>query len=123
MTKKEALSIAIQSIDNEEVTAVLKTMLAALNRSNTEEQKEKRRDATAKARNAMVVPLIPIIKNAMVGKGALTAKEIYEAAKDNLPEDFSAAKVQNILLRELADSVVKTETKGKANTYTLNEEG
>ena len=36
-----------------------------------------------------------------------------------LPADFTAAKVQYILIHELADEVVKTEAKGKANVYTL----
>ena len=49
----------------------------------------------------------------------MTAKEIFTAARERLPQDFTAPKVQNILLREMADELVKTEAKGKANTYRL----
>lgn len=75
----------------------------------------KRKEATAKARAEMCAQVVPILREVITTD--MTAKEIYAAARERLPQDFSAAKVQNILLREMKDELVKTETKGKANTY------
>ena len=49
----------------------------------------------------------------------MTAKAIYEAAKDNLPEGFSPSKVQYALLNYWADEVVKIENAKSANEYRL----
>ena len=49
---------------------------------------------------------------------AHTAKEIFEAVNDSLPEGFTAAKVQYGLLHYWADEVEKIPGEGKApNTY------
>lgn len=49
----------------------------------------------------------------------VTATEIYEACKDNLPEGFTRAKVTYGLTHYWSDSVVKID--GKVNTYRLKE--
>lgn len=77
----------------------------------------KRKEQTNEARKALVAQVAPIVRNAMCAN-PMTAKEIF-AACEGLPEDFTAAKVQYLLLHEMASEVVKTEAKGKANTYTL----
>ena len=61
--------------------------------------------------------VLPILRDALTEGG--TAKEIFERCADALPADFTSAKVQYILLHELADEVIKTEVKGKPNTYRL----
>ena len=38
---------------------------------------------------------------------------------NNAPDKVNLLKVQAVLLREMKDELVKTETKGKANTYRL----
>ena len=48
-----------------------------------------------------------------------TWDELYEAAKAELPTDFTHNKVQNVLLREMRPELVVTEAKGRANTYRL----
>lgn len=90
-------------------------------RTSSEEAKAKRsamqKEKTAKARAELVSTVVPVLRKHLTSD--ITAKELFEVAKDELPQDFSAAKVQNILIREMAPELVKTETKGKANTYRL----
>jgi len=128
MTKKEALTLAMNAITVEtdtdrEVVATIQHMIDQLStprktsREALEKQYAARKEKTATARAELVAAIVPVLRTVI--RGDMTAKEIYEAAKDALPTDFSAAKVQNILLREMASELVKTEAKGKANTYRL----
>lgn len=121
MTRKDALNYAIANIDNEEVKDTLSNILASISHARSDESKAnanaKRKEATAIARAELVAKVAPIIRKAMTTEPQ-TAKEIF-ANCEGLPEDFSVAKVQNILLREMATEVNKVETKGKANTYSL----
>ena len=117
MTYAIALSTAIDTMKNDypEVTE----RLAALrdNLAKRANNSENVRAKNAAKRAEMVGKIIPILRKAITAD--MTAKEIYAAAKGELPEDFTAPKVQNILLREMAPELIKTETKGKANTYRL----
>ena len=141
MTKKDALTIALSTltastytnpsfdgkdttrkeIPVEEVREVITKMIAQLSKSRTtsDEAKAKasakRKEATAKARAELCANVVPILREVITTD--MTAKEIFAAAQERLPQDFTAAKVQNILLREMKDELIKTETKGKANTY------
>lgn len=81
-------------------------------------QAEKRKAETAAKRAEMTAQVIPVIRAAMSNK-PMTEKEIFEAAADNLPADFSAIKVRNVLLREMADEVVKADNGRNPNTYAL----
>lgn len=109
--------------DRDATIARLEALRDSLTKRNTvsEEAKakrsEKQKAATAAARVELVNKVAPILRNYL--NEDITAKALFEAAKAELPADFSAAKVQNILLRELKDELIKTETKGKANTYRL----
>ena len=89
--------------------------------TSSDEAKAKRsamqKEKTAKARAELVSTVAPVLRKHLTSD--ITAKELFEVAKDELPQDFSAAKVQNILIREMAPELVKTEAKGKANTYRL----
>lgn len=79
-----------------------------------------RKEKTAQARIALIATVAPILREALSkADNGMTAKELYEAAKDSLPADFSAPKVQNILRREMAQELTVTEAKGKANVYAL----
>lgn len=129
MTKKDALSYAINAINainvscdtepEREVIQILQKMIDQLSqpRKSSDEAKAKAKAKRADARAALMAQVLPIIRESVAEGG--TAKEIFERCADALPEDFTSAKVQYILLHELADEVVKTEVKGKANTYTL----
>ena len=123
MTKKEALTIALSTISDADAKTVIEGMIAQLSkpRKTSDEakaaQSAKRKAATAQARAEMTAQVIPILREVITKD--MTAKEIFAAASDRLPEGFTAPKVQNILLREMAPELVKTETKGKANTYRL----
>ena len=140
MTKKDALTIAAnimndtiatmetieENEENELFSAVetINAMIAQLSKPHapaSEESKakanEKRRAETAAARAELVAAVAPVLHKYLTEDK--TAKELFEVAAAELPQDFSAAKVQNILLREMASEVVKTEAKGKANTYRL----
>lgn len=81
-------------------------------------QAEKRKAETAAKRAELTAQVIPVIRAAMSDK-PMTEKEIFEAAKANLPADFSAIKVRNILLREMEPMVAKADNGRNPNTYTL----
>ena len=83
-------------------------------------QAEKRKTETAAARAELIAKVAPAIRKVMSEK-PMTEKEIFEAAKTELPVDFSAIKVRNVLLREMADEVVKTDNGRNPNTYALRE--
>lgn len=127
MTKKTALELAIATLStdttNEEIVETLQKMVEQLSapRHVSEDTKArtnaKRKNATAVARVELIAKVVPVLRKYLASD--VTAKELFEQAKAELPTDFSAAKVQNVLLREMAPELIKTETKGKANTYRL----
>lgn len=128
MTKKNAIerAIAVLSIDNanDEAVETLQKMLEGLEKARTpmsEEKKAelsaKRKAETAAARSELLAKVTPVLRKYL--SNPLTAKELFEVAKNELPSDFSWQKVQNILIREMAVELTKTEVKGKPNTYQL----
>lgn len=129
MTKKNAIerAIAVLSIDNanDEAVETLQKMLEGLEKARTpmsEEKKvelaTKRHEATVAARTAEGELVIPVLSKYLAqSTEGLTAKGLFEVAKDELPVGFSWNKVQNYLIRELAPKVEKIEVKGKPNTY------
>ena len=123
MTKIEALREALNTLTNTEAREVVEKMIAQLSKPHTAspeakaKMNAKRKEATAVARAELVANVAPILRKYLTSD--VTAKELYEVAKSELPSDFTAPKVQNILLREMAPELVKTEAKGKANTYRL----
>ena len=123
MTKKEALTIALSTLTDTDARATIEGMIAQLSkpRKTSDEakavQSAKRKAATAQARAELCAQVIPILRDVITTD--MTAKEIFAAASDRLPDGFSAPKVQNILRREMAAELVTTETKGKPNTYRL----
>lgn len=134
MTKKNALELAISILStdnaNDEAVETLQKMVEQLeNRTPMSEEKKaelsaKRKEATKTAREELVGKVAPVLRKYLTAlrkylTAPMTAKELYETAKEELPSDFSWQKVQNILLREMAEELVKVEAKGKANTYAL----
>lgn len=125
MTKKNALTIALSalnSLDTDVALEARETISKMIDSfSMTDEQKakqnEKRKAATATARIALVNKVAPILRKYLTSD--VSAKELFALASDELPQDFSANKVQNILLREMRPELVIVEAKGKANTYRL----
>lgn len=129
MTKKEALNVAMTALNlvntNEatEAKEVVTKMIESLSvtRALSDEAKASmnaaRKEKTAAARAELVAKVAPVIRAAMTTEPQ-TAKEIFAKCK-GLPEDFTAAKVQNVLLREMKNESHVTEAKGKANTYHL----
>ena len=129
MTKKNALTVALTALnlvntdEAVEARATLTKMIETLSTSRTlsdeakAKQNELRKAKTAAARSELVARVAPVIRAAMTTEPQ-TAKEIF-ANCVGLPEGFTAAKVQNVLLREMRDSINVTEAKGKANTYNL----
>ena len=122
ITRVDALNFAISAItpvnDTErEVVAVLERVRdqIAKPRKTSDEAKAKRKEKNAQARATLMTQVLPVIREG-IGDGG-TAKEIFERCAGALPEDFTANKVQYILLHELADEVDKIEAKGKANVY------
>ena len=127
MTYAVALTTAIDSMKDtmpevaERLTALRDTLAKRSQRSDDSKAKAsaKRKEQNAAKRAEMCAQIVPILRDAITTD--MTAKEIFTAAQDHLPQDFTAAKVQAILLREMKDEVIKTESKGKANTYRLAE--
>ena len=129
MTKKNALTVALNALnlvntdEAVEARATLAKMIETLSTSHTlsdeakAKQNELRKAKTAAARAELVAKVAPVIRAAMTTEPQ-TAKEIF-ANCVGLPEGFTAAKVQNVLLREMRDSISVNEAKGKANTYNL----
>lgn len=129
MTKKNALTVALNALnlvntdEANEARVTVQAMIDALSKSRTlsdeakAAQSEMRKAKTAAARAELVAKVVPVIRAAMSTE-PMTAKEIF-ANCVGLPEDFTANKVQNVLLREMRADVNVTEAKGKANTYHL----
>ena len=123
MTKHDALVYALDTVmkynDNNEVREVLTTMIAQLSkpRKTSDASKEKAKIKRANARAELMTQVLPIIREAIADGG--TAKEIFERCADALPDDFTSAKVQYILLHEMKDEVEKIEQKGKPNIYKM----
>ena len=130
ITRVDALNIAINSIpmDIENPTEVVEVLTKirdqiAKPRKSSDEAKAKAKAKRADARATLMAQVLPILRDGLsnypdVGQ---TAKELYEGNRDILPADFTVNKVQYILLHEMKDEVIKTEAKGKANTYRLAE--
>jgi len=127
MTYAVALSTAIETMKDtnpevaERLTALRATLAKRSQRSEDSKAKAsaKRKQQNAEKRAEMCAEIVPILREVITTD--MTAKEIFAVAQDRLPKDFTANKVQAILLREMKDEVIKTETKGKANTYRLAE--
>lgn len=128
MTKVQALYNVLYNYEgmDMETRLVLEGMVAQLERARdtSEEAKaktnEKRRKKTAQARAALMEKVLPVLRDALSKyEVGVTAKELYANCADRLPEDFTVAKVQAVLLCEMKDEVIKTETKGKPNLYEI----
>jgi len=124
LTRVDALNIAINSIpmDIENPTEVVEVLTKirdqiAKPRKSSDEAKAKAKVKRANERATLLAPVLPILRDVITTD--MTAKEIFAAASDRLPKDFTDKKVQYILLNEMKDEVIKTETKGKPNTYRL----
>lgn len=121
MTKKDALTVALNFVPADEGKAreIITSMIEQLSkqRKTSDEAKAKAKAKRADARAELCAQVVPILREVITTD--MTAKEIFAAASDRLPKDFSDKKVQAILLREMKDEVVKTEAKGKPNTYRL----
>ena len=129
ITRVDALNFAIDCIqsapaysesrgDGEIVDVLTKIRdQIAKPRKTSDEAKAKAKDKRAKARTALMEQVLPIVREGVADGG--TAKEIYERCADALPSDFTTAKVQYILLHEMADEVIKVEQKGKPNVYKM----
>lgn len=127
LTRVDAMNYAIAAVTNstevltnpDEIVEVLTKIRdqIAKPRKSSDEAKAKAKAKRADARNALMGQVLPIVRESVAIGG--TAKEIYERCADALPADFTTAKVQYILLHEMADEVVKTEAKGKPNVYKM----
>ena len=121
MTKKDALTVALDFVPADESKAreIITSMIEQLSkqRKTSDEAKAKAKAKRADARATLLAQVLPILRDTITTD--MTAKEIFAAASDRLPKDFTDKKVQYILLNEMKDEVVKTEAKGKPNTYRL----
>jgi len=129
ITRVDALNFAIDELSkggqvDTEYTEVVEILTKirdqiAKPRKSSDEAKAKAKAKRADARATLMAQVLPILREVITTD--MTAKEIFAAAQERLPQDFTANKVQAVLLREMKGEVIKTETKGKANTYRLAE--
>ena len=129
ITRVDALNFAIDCIQSApaysesrgdgEVVEILEKIRdqIAKPRKTSDEAKAKAKAKRADARASLLAPILPVLRDTITTD--MTAKEIFTAAADRLPKDFTDKKVQYILLNEMKDEVIKTEAKGKPNTYRL----
>lgn len=129
ITRVDALNFAIdciqsapaysESLGDGEIVDVLTKIRdqIAKPRKVSEDTKARAKAKRANERAVLVAKVLPIIREGVADGG--TAKEIFERCADALPADFTVAKVQYILLHEMANEVVKTEAKGKPNVYKM----
>ena len=112
-------TIRTETFTQQEVQEVIEKMIAQLSkpRKTSDASKEKTKIKRANARAELMTQVLPIIRDAIADGG--TAKEIFERCADALPDDFTSAKVQYILLHEMKDEVEKIEQKGKPNVYKM----
>lgn len=112
-------TIRTETFTQQEVQEVIEKMIAQLSkpRKTSDASKEKAKIKRANARAELMMQVLPIIREAIADGG--TAKEIFERCADALPDDFTSAKVQYILLHEMKDEVEKIEQKGKPNVYKM----
>lgn len=105
--KKNTIETMIAYLNGQTIdTAALKDELTAeLDRVTAKTR------ANSEIRNTVT----PIVMDAL-SDTPQTAKEIFAAIADKVPADYTAAKVQYILLH--TDGVVKHENARSANTYT-----
>jgi len=103
----------------DKIEALRATLVKRSERSDEAKEKAsiKRKEQTAAKRAELCAQVVPILRDVMTTD--MTAKEIFAAAKERLPQDFTANKVQYILLNDMKGEVVKTEAKNKPNTYRL----
>ena len=131
ITRVDALNFAIDEltkggqVDTEytEVAEILGKIRdqIAKPRKSSDEAKAKAKTKRADARGKMLSEVLPILRVALTGSDGFTAKELYDHCVDQLPTDFTDKKVGYILLHEMADEVVKTEVRGKANIYKMKD--
>ncbi len=142
MTKSEAMTVAINLVDDymniaTELTSEQKEKLmrakevytsykTTLDKPRTvspetaakrEKAAEDRKIATKEARAKLIAEVAPVLRKYLTTD--VTAKELTEKASAELPADFTWHKVQNILSRELAPELVRTERKKGGDTYRL----
>ena len=134
MNYVDALNIALETMATVEQSDVivkaterLSTMRETyMNRANnprkmSDEKKAeisaKRKAETAAARAELMANVGPVLRKYLVEPR--TAKELFELAKAELPEDFTWNKVQAVLVRDMKDELIKVEVKGKPNTYQM----
>jgi len=103
----------------ERLTALKASVEKRNSMHGSDEARAKRKAETAAKRAEMTAPIIPVIRAVMSVDKPMTEKEIFNAAADNLPADFTPIKVRNILLREMEPMVVKNDNGRNPNTYVL----
>lgn len=118
---ENAIRVLSTSIENAETIERLQSLATSLAKRNAHKSsdavKARQAEKRANARTEIVNVVAPIVRKAMTSEPS-TAKEIFEHC-EGLPEGFTSAKVQYLLLHEMAEEIVKTEAKGKPNTYHL----
>lgn len=132
ITKKDALNLAIAALSaaetpDHDAIAVLQNMADKLSvrKPVSDEYKAKvsaeRKEKAHAARVALMDVVLPVIRKTMSGAGALTAKEIFAIAQNELPADYTWQKVQAALLREMKGevNVIEGTKKEPANKYEL----
>lgn len=76
-----------------------------------------RTTAKSRANTELYASAMPVVEK-VLDAAPRTSKEIFALCENELPDGFTANKVQYLILHQLADKVVKHENGKNANTYT-----
>lgn len=132
MTKKEALTIALNALKETEnykngasalyeSVVIIEKMIEQLSKPHTSsdeaksKQAQARKDERAKVLAEVVTPI-----RAVMDKNPRTADEIFHLAKDMLPADWTIAKTRYLLTHnELGDDVISIDNGRNPHTYHL----
>lgn len=114
--KKSVMNAIVATLSNQPSELTVEQILSAVRAEL--DKAETRKNEAHKARAELVANVAPLLRSVMSSGEPMTAMEVFNATKDALPEDFTARKVQAMLVNEMLNEVTIDRTQ-KKNTYAL----
>lgn len=111
----ETITKTVERLNAMHETLVKRAAAVASNEKIKAAQEKRKADNKA-ARDALMTAVLPVLRSVITAEPK-TAEQIYDDCKVNLPADFTAKKVQYILIHELAGEVVKVDNGRNSKTY------
>ena len=126
-TTEDDLTEYVQELKDAKDTVALMIEQVSKKHAISDESKakanEKRKIANANARAELVAKVAPVLREVLSHTlQGMTAKDIFADAQAKLPSDFTANKVQNVLLREMREELEIIDNGRNAKTYRMRGE-